>query len=778
MTRISVQGGAGVLRRIVPAAMLCVCVLTGCSHRKAALPVIPYPASAEVYDGVFEMQGASWWMDPAADSLSRAAVLRFFNAIEGSTVRRNAPAARQDEAQIRFGFDQELPGEHYRLEAGRNGIRVEASDFRGFIYACQTLRQLCPKVPFCRVEDGPRFRYRGMHLDVSRHFFPTETVKRFIDLLELHKLNVLHWHLTDDQGWRVEIRRYPLLTQKGAWRKRTSEPVGASDSGDRYGGYYTQEEIREVVSYAADRGITVIPEIDMPGHMQAALAAYPELGCTGGPYEVWTRWGISDDVLCPGRESVFRFVEGVLDEIMELFPSKFIHIGGDECPKTRWHSCPHCQKRLTELGVSRDSLASSAGRLQSYFTERVEAYLKTRGRCAIGWDEILDDNPDSEATVMSWRGVEGGRTAAIRGRDAVMTPRQYLYFDYRQSLEPDEPGAWRLLPVDQVYRYEPVPEGLDEEQRRHIIGVQANLWTEYVGDESTLQYMLLPRLDALSELQWCRPETKDYNRFLRNIEHMFDLYDAAGYNYSTRIREVCTRIGKIGNHFEINLSTSGEAPIYYTTDGSEPVVFSANGHPAVSETAVRHDGTPVTITHACTFRTSAVRDNEIHTRQIVFHENKAFGRNVSFGEPPHPSYTFDAATGLTDGIAGDPSCPTSGEWFGWQKPMDVTIDMGESPDKYRGVRLSFFVNKPKHYFPPVRLEVQFSADGENFVTAAERDLPTEGKEVPEGIRTFTLDFPETAARYMRVRAVSPRLPEWHPAHGFYAFILTDEITIL
>ena len=777
MTRISMPAGAGVLRRIIPVAMFCACVLTGCSRREAVLPVIPYPAAAEVYDDVFEMQNMSWWIDPAADRLSRAAILRFFDAAAGGAMQKNSPAARQDEADIRFIVDKKLPGEHYRLEVGRNGIRVDASDFRGFIYACQTLRQLCPAVPFCRVEDGPRFRYRGMHLDVSRHFFPVATVKRFIDLLELHKLNVLHWHLTDDQGWRVEIRRYPQLTQTGAWRKRTSEPVGASDTGDRYGGYYTQDEIREVVTYAADRGITVIPEIDMPGHMQAALTAYPELGCTGGPYEVWTRWGISDDVLCPGRESVFRFVEGVLDEIMELFPSEFIHIGGDECPKTRWQSCPRCQQWLAELGVPHDSLASSAGMLQSYFTERVEAYLKAKGRRAIGWDEILDDNSDSEAAVMSWRGIDGGRTAAVRGRDAVMTPNQYLYFDYRQSLEPDEPGASRLLTIDQVYRYEPVPEGLDEEQRRHIIGVQANLWTEYVEDESTLQYMLLPRLDALSELQWCRPEAKDYDRFLKNIEQMFAIYDAAGYNYSTRSREVHARVYKTGKHFEIDLTTSGGAPVYYTTDGSEPVVQSADG-PAVSETAVRYDGTPVAITHACTFRASVVRNDGIHTRQIVFHENKAFGREVSFGEPPHPTYTFDAATGLTDGIAGDPGCPTSGEWFGWQKPMDVTVDMGEAPETYRSVRLSFFVNKPGHYFPPVRLEVQTSADGETFVTAAERDLPTEGKEIPEGIRTFTLDFPETDARYVRVRAVSPRLPEWHPAHGFYAFILTDEITIL
>lgn len=322
--------------------------------------------------------------------------------------------------------------------------------------------------------------------------------------MELHKMNILHWHLTDDQGWRVEIRKYPLLTEKGAFRKGTC--IGDdlySDDGIPYGGFYTQDEIREVVSYAAERGISVMPEIDMPGHMLAALASYPWLGCTGGPYEIWGRWGISDDVLCPGKESTFAFVKDVLDEIMELFPCRYIHIGGDECPKSRWKACPDCQRLILESGIKSGGGITAEQYLQAMFMRRVEEYLISRGRRAVAWDEILEGGEDTDAVVMSWRGEAGGRKAALLGRDAVMVPEEYMYFDYMQGLDEDEPGASRLLPIKKVYGYEPVPEGLDDNEADHILGLQANLWTERVPDAPTLEYMLLPRIDALSEVQWC-----------------------------------------------------------------------------------------------------------------------------------------------------------------------------------------------------------------------------------------------------------------------------------
>lgn len=769
---------SSVFFRFFAEGVLGVGILTGCESREAVFPVIPYPAGVEVLNGRFDTQGVAWWMDPRADSLSVKAVRRFFSRPSGDMTWANPSVEQRERAAIRFLVDSTLPDEHYALEVDRSGIRVKASEFRGFDYACQTLRQLFPEVPFCRVEDGPRFRYRGMHLDVSRHFFPVPVVKRYLDLLELHKMNVLHWHLTDDQGWRVDIRRYPRLVQTGAWRKVRAESDDEGASAGYYGGYYTQDEIRDIVSYAAERGITVIPEIDMPGHMQAALAAYPELGCTGGPYEVWSRWGISDDVLCPGREEVFRFVEGVLDEIMELFPSELIHIGGDECPKKRWESCPRCRRRLQEPGVRPAGSPASVEVLQSYFTKRVEAYLQAHGRRAIGWDEILDGEVDPRTVVMSWRGVEGGRAAARAGHDVVMTPHSSLYFDYMQSLNPGEPGASRLLSIDQVYDYEPVPEGLDEAQRRHVLGVQANLWTEWIEDESRLEYMLLPRLDALSELQWCRSEAKDYGRFLKSLEHMLEIYDAAGYNYSPRIREVQFDVSKKGDHFEVEMTTSGNLPIYYTLDGSEPVVKpAADGRPVFSETVMRY-GEPVAILEPCTLLAAVIRDTTVLESRLVFHENKAFGRAVSFGTPPHPSYSFDASTGLTDGISGDPYCPASGKWFGWQQPMDVTVDMGIAPEPYREVRLSFYVDKPGHYFPPERLEVALSDDGETFVRAAERDLAPEARTDPDGIKVFGLEFPETQARYVRIQAVNPPLPRWHAAYGFDSFILTDELVIL
>ena len=522
MTRISMPAGAGVLRRIIPVAMFCACVLTGCSRREAVLPVIPYPAAAEVYDDVFEMQNMSWWIDPAADRLSRAAILRFFDAAAGGAMQKNSPAARQDEADIRFIVDKKLPGEHYRLEVGRNGIRVDASDFRGFIYACQTLRQLCPAVPFCRVEDGPRFRYRGMHLDVSRHFFPVATVKRFIDLLELHKLNVLHWHLTDDQGWRIEIDAYPRLTETGAFRRDTTL---AGEPGT-FGGYYTKRQIRDIVEYAARRYIEVVPEIDMPGHMTAALASYPELGCTGGPYVITSQPGVRRDILCAGNPAVFDFVEKVLEEVIELFPSEYIHIGGDECPKESWKTCPMCQQRIKDEGLKDEF------ELQSYTVRRMEKWLGEHGRKIIGWDEILEGGVSPTATVMSWRGSKGGIAAAKAGNHVIMAPNDFCYLDYYQTKDPmKEPlGIGGFVPVSKSYALDPY-NGLAPEERPYILGVQANLWTEYIFTSTHLKHMLLPRLAAMSEVAWAT-ERRDYDDFVRRLGSLRGLYDREGYRYA------------------------------------------------------------------------------------------------------------------------------------------------------------------------------------------------------------------------------------------------------
>lgn len=439
--------------------------------------------------------------------------------------------------------------EAYRLTVTPARIVIDGTSAAGTFYGMQTLRKAVPigakgrriAFPAVAIDDAPRFRYRGMMLDVARHFFPVEFVKRYIDLLALHDINTFQWHLSDDQGWRIEIARYPELTRKGSVREETlvglyhREPY--TFDGTPHGGYYTREEVEEVVRYAAERFVTVVPEIELPGHMLAALTAYPHLGCTGGPYKLRTVWGVEPDVLCAGRETTYEFLEGVFTEIMEMFPSKYIHVGGDECPKIRWEKCPYCQAKIRELGLKGDRSHSAESRLQSYVTTRMSEFFARHGRTLVGWGEILDGGLAPGATVMSWRGPWAGIEAARLGHDAVMTPTEYMYFDYYQSDDTEhEPLAiGGYVPMEKVYGFEPVPAELTAEQARHIIGVQANLWTEYIKEGAHAEYMVLPRMDALCEIQWTQPERKDYPDFLRRLERMAQLYDSYGYNYARHV---------------------------------------------------------------------------------------------------------------------------------------------------------------------------------------------------------------------------------------------------
>jgi hexosaminidase len=431
--------------------------------------------------------------------------------------------------------------EGYTLDINAKRITIKGKDGNGVFYGIQTLRKSIPAVvttasvslPAVKISDYPRFGYRGMMLDCARHFFPTKFVKRYIDLLALHGMNYFHWHLTEDQGWRIEIKKYPKLTQIGS--KRTETVIGHNSGkfdGQPYGGYYTQAEIKDIVAYAAARHITVVPEIDMPGHMLAALASYPYLGCTGGPYEVGKQWGVFDDVFCIGKESTFKFIEDVLDEVVPLFPSKLFHIGGDEAPRVRWKACPLCQKRIQEEGIKGDEKHSAEDRLQSYFTARIEKYLNKKGRSIIGWDEILDGDVAPGATVMSWRGVQGGIKAAKMHHNVIMTPAPFVYFDHYQSTDTkNEPLAiGGYLPIDTVYSFDPT-KGLDDSEKGYILGAQANLWTEYIATEGYAEYMVLPRMAALSEVQWCAPEKKNFQDFSTRLVDLEKFYARDKYNY-------------------------------------------------------------------------------------------------------------------------------------------------------------------------------------------------------------------------------------------------------
>jgi hexosaminidase len=423
--------------------------------------------------------------------------------------------------------------EGYTLTTAKSGIIIRGNSARGVFNGIQTLLQLLPPevfgsaglasnkgimIPQVDIQDEPRYAWRGMHLDVGRHLYSVEFIKKYIDMLAMHKMNVFHWHLTEDQGWRIEIKKYPKLTEIGSIRKNSD--------GTTYGGFYTQDQIKEVVAYAASRFIEVMPEIEMPGHSVAALAAYPELSCTGGPFEVRSAWGVSDDVYCAGKEATFEFVQDVLTEVIALFPFKYVHIGGDECPKDRWAKCPDCRKRMKAEGL-KDEM-----QLQSYFIRRIEKFLMANNRNLVGWDEILEGGLAPEATVMSWRGEAGGIDAARQGHDVIMSPDSYCYFNYYQGDPKLEPKAWGgFLTIEKVYSYEPTPEELTVEEAKHVLGAQANVWTEYIPTEKQVEYMALPRMSALAEVVWTPKALRDYEKFSHRMERQYKRFDAMKLNY-------------------------------------------------------------------------------------------------------------------------------------------------------------------------------------------------------------------------------------------------------
>ncbi len=524
--------------------------------------IIPQPQSYVAGHGSFDIAGINIKCDPAIGEKAVALVTDFAEALSASSGMKSSLKVSDKVAKsfskgnakgMCFLMDKLVAPEGYDLEITHKAVIVRASDYNGFLYAVQTIRQMLPSaiytskpaggqrwiLPCCRIKDAPRFAYRGMHLDCCRHFFSTDEVRKYLEVMSMYKLNRFHWHLSEDQGWRIEIEKYPKLTEVGAYREGTQ--IGhdtKSSDGIRYGGFYTKEEIRGIIRFADSLGITIVPEIDLPGHMLAALASYPEYGCAGSaPYKVWTRWGISKQVLCVGKEKTLTFLEDILSEVADLFPGEYIHIGGDECPKTEWKTDPDCQAKIRELGLVSDDKASAEQRLQNYVTARMQAFLAGKGKKIIGWDEILEGELAEGATVMSWRGVKGGVAAAKAGYDVVMTPNTYCYFDYAQSgnLDAEPLGITRnaksALPLEKVYGYEPY-DGLEPDAQKHILGVQANLWTEYIATPEHLEYMLLPRMLALSEVQWCPQGTKDFARFDTSLkEKHYKILDFLGYKF-------------------------------------------------------------------------------------------------------------------------------------------------------------------------------------------------------------------------------------------------------
>lgn len=522
--------------------------------------IIPKPKSLSILDGRFTVDGNT--LIEGAENLKNekqylAQMLKVTNG--GYT-----PTEAENRNKIVLKIEDSIThDEGYHLNVRPDNITISGKTNRGVFYGLQTLQQLIKLkdstmfIPAVSINDAPNFGYRGMHLDVCRHFFSTDFIKQYIDLLAMHKMNTFHWHLTEDQGWRIEIKKYPELTQVGAWRNGTIEGhfPGTANDNKRYGGFYTQEEIKDIIAYASARHITIIPEIELPGHSSAAIAAYPYLSCfpeepslvpnnmmsdaskkmqaDGQPKIVQETWGVFADVYCAGKEETFEFAENVLSEVMALFPSEYIHIGGDECPKGNWERCPNCQKRMQELGL-KDEME-----LQSYFITRIEKYVNSKGKNIIGWDEILEGGLAPNATVMSWRGSESGIEASKENHNVIMSPNTHCYFDHYQHEDKDnEPLAiGGFLPVEKVYTFNPIPEILEASQHHYILGGQANLWTEYIDSEDKAEYMLLPRMTALSETLWSSIDSRDWDDFKSRLKHFRHIYDDLGVNYAKHVFE-------------------------------------------------------------------------------------------------------------------------------------------------------------------------------------------------------------------------------------------------
>ena len=669
--------------------------------------------------------------------------------------------------------------EAYKLIVNDKRVCISGASEAGVFYGIQTLRKSLPvaqdiNVNLSAVEiyDKPRFAYRGAMLDVARHFYTVDEVKTFIDMLALHNINRFHWHLTDDQGWRIEIKKYPKLMSVASERKETV--VGRWYSGiydgKPYGGYYTQDELRDVIDYAAKRHITIIPEVDLPGHMQAALTAYPELGCTGGPYEVRTIWGVSQDVLCVGNDFTLQFVKDVLSEVADIFPSEYIHIGGDECPKVRWEKCPKCQERIKSLGLKSDAKHTKEQRLQSYMIQEAAKYLKEKGKRIIGWTEILEGGLVPDATLMSWIGESGGIEAAHQHHDVIMTPNTYLYFDYYQSKKvEDEPLAiGGYLPIEKTYNYEPMPKELTKEEQQYIKGVQANLWTEYIPVFSQVQYMVLPRLGAAAEVQWTDPSKKDYKDFLRRVPHLVAVYDCYGWNCATHVYDVNVdmKADTVNHVLNVQLSTMADDPIYYTLDGQDP-----------TEKSLKYTK-PFTIDQSVVLKTMAVhpdRTSKISVDTIRF--NKATLKPVVLLQPNESRFSPDGPVVLVDGRNGNHSFDT-GAWLTVAgNDLEAVINM-QAETILNSASVHVYVRKDAWLFDARGFSVSVSSDNKNYKEVASQEYKQMQESDSDGIIEHELSFDPCKATYVKIKVISEKsMPDWHWDAGKVPFLLVDEIIL-
>ena len=750
--------------------------------------IIPVPVEITLKQGKFVLNENTRIVFPDNEDGCRVAEY-FANWIEKPTgIHLKEGNKNNNSNAIVFHIvqDDRLGEEGYLLDVQPEKVLVSANGPAGLFYGVQTIFQLLPpqiyspekiegvswNMPAVSIYDKPRFAWRGMHLDVSRHFFPKEFIKTYIDLIAMHKMNVFHWHLTDDNGWRIEIKKYPKLTSVSAWRvDREDQPwreVTPPKPGEKatYGGFYTQEDIREIVKYASERQVMILPEIEMPGHTSEVFAAYPSLSCSGKkmyvrPGSYWP----NEDIFCAGNDSVFVFLEDVLDEVMELFPGPYIHIGGDEADKTNWKKCPKCQQRM------KDEHLNNEDELQSWFIKRMENYLVAHGKKLIGWDEILEGGLAPEATVMSWRGIAGGVASARQGHDAVMSPGTHCYFDHYQAdpeFEPEAIGGFTTL--KKVYSYEPVPEELTPDEARHILGAQGNVWTEFIPAPEHAEYMAVPRMTALAEVVWSPDSKRNWEDFRERLDTQFERFDYLGINYSRGSWKVniLPEVSEDGKQYTIVFQTEQPGyPVYYTLDGSDPDTTSLLYiEPIVIDTSV--------IIKTGIFDHGELKEKYAE-KSIIFH--KALGKKTKLEVQPVKKYSGKGAQTLVDGMTGSARY-NDGYWLGFDgTDLDFTVDMEEEVPVQQ-VTVNFYQRQSFWIFMPVEVIIQV-LDESGKIAASQTVLPkTDPKSEETVIEAFKVKFDHVKGQYVRVVGKNcGNCPAWHKGAGDTCWIFTDEVIV-
>lgn len=744
--------------------------------------IIPEPVSIVTSKGQFQITRTTPLVVPDISDTSAAG---FFNQYLQLYYGFSLPVKKNHKgAAIRFvtrKFIKAPEKDAYQLSVNGNGIRIEGDTYAGTFYGMQTLIQLLPlkktttlRIASTTIKDYPRFKYRGMMLDVSRHFFPIEFVKKYIDYLALHKINYFHWHLTDDQGWRIEIKKYPLLTQKGAWRNGTiiGRYPGKGNTGQRYGGYYTHEQIKEVVRYAATRHITVVPEIEMPGHGSAAIAAYPELSCfpqkstysyfpkacawngdTTGK-QVQQTWGVFDDVFCAGKEQTFRFLQDVIDEVVPLFPGPYIHVGGDECPKDNWKNCPDCQQRIRSNGLKDEH------ELQSYLIQRMEKYINDKGRKLIGWDEILEGGLAPNATVMSWRGEKGGIEAAAQKHPVIMTPTTYVYFDYAQSRNEDSVTIGGYNSLEKVYGYNPVPSGMPATDTSFVLGAQANLWTEYITNPEKVEYMIFPRMAALSEVLWTPVAKKSMEHFEKKLPVQLQRYDLWKARYSRAFYQLRQAVRQAPNH-----------QLYWeiSSRSTEPVWINFN-----NGDSIRVYKKPQLISKDTRTYAYAGKGSSQQSISQVFSFNKATAKPVTVTPAPAARYPGDGAFTLVNGIRTDRKMEQPDAWIAYQgTAFAITIDL-DKDSVFSEIKLSMLHQPASWIYLPGKLTLSVSNNKSDYTILPEAPLLTSD----DGNDLIVRFASPVKARYLQIAVpAGETIPAGAPGAGSKAWVFIQEAAV-